>query len=217
MPRHHGRSRTNQYGPGGAVKAAPVQMWRPGPDLGADAGTGTAGWLAHAHGSPEAASLEWTERNVAVLPLGTRFDTVRIPVGIIYAALGTRSRTVVGPLLELALHGPVIQDSERWFYPLVPVGGAPDWTAPAGTYLARGWLGVPRPDQLAPPGMYWCVPAREPGRLCDLARVAALVEAGFARSQGEGRSQERAQGDDRSQERSQGDDRSQRDEGPART
>jgi hypothetical protein len=124
---------------------------------------------------------------VAVLPLGTRFDTVRIPVEVLYAALGTRNRSVVGPLLELALRGPVIQDSERWFYPLVPVGGAPDWAAPAGTYLARGWLGVPCTDRLAPPGMYWCVPAREPGLLCELSRVAALVEAGSARLQGEGR------------------------------
>ncbi|MEU8889365.1 hypothetical protein [Streptomyces sp. NPDC048442] len=159
-----------------------MQTQKPQTDANAEA----SGWLARAHQAPDVAPLEWTERHVAVLPLGSRFDAVRIPVEVVYAAVGTRNQAAVGPLLEAVLGGPVIQDSERWFYPLVPVGGAPNWIARSGTYLGHGWLGVPRTDQLAEPGMYWSVPMRAPGRLCDLMAVAELVEVGFARLSGEG-------------------------------
>jgi hypothetical protein len=143
-------------------------------------------WLAHAQADPETAHREWRDQALAVLPLGVRFDTVRIPAEILYAALVNTRPAAVSPLLEQLLGGPVIQDADRWFYPLVPVGPAARWRSGAtAEYLGAGaWLGVPQVDQLAPPGTHWIVPVREPGRLCGLARVAELVDVGAARLAG---------------------------------
>lgn len=141
-------------------------------------------WLARAHDDPATVHREWMDRRLAVLPLGRRFDAVRIPVEVLDAALGGLRGlrpAAVAPLLEQVLRGPVIQDDARWFYPLVRVGGAVRWRSHAARYLGQGWLGVPQVDQVAPPGTYWVAPVREPGSLCDLARVAELVEVGAAR------------------------------------
>ncbi|MFD3516184.1 hypothetical protein [Streptomyces sp. NPDC058657] len=145
----------------------------------------TAKWLAHAHSVPPQAWAEWADKRVAMLPLGHRFDAVRIPADVLYAAILNVRPAAVSKLLEQLLGGPVIQDAERWFYPLVPVGRADRRQSPAAEYLGQGaWLGVPRIDQLAPPRSYWVVPVREPGRLCNLARVAELVAVGAARLAG---------------------------------
>lgn len=147
-----------------------------------------ASWLANAHTDPVAAHEEWADRRLAVLPLGVRFDAVRIPADVLYAALVNVRPAGVAPLLEQVLGGPVIQDAERWFYPLLPVGPAARWRSREADYLGSDtWLGVPQIDQLAPPGAYWVVPVRKPGRLCDLARVAELVAVGAARLAGSSR------------------------------
>jgi hypothetical protein len=147
--------------------------------------TAAADWLAHAHVTEGAAHSEWATHRLAVLPLGVRFDAVRIPVEVLYAAILDVRPAGVSPLLEQLLGGPVIQDADRWFYPLVPVGPAARWQFRAAAYLGKGaWLGVPQVTLLAPPGAYWVVPVREPGRLCDLARVAELVSVGAARLAG---------------------------------
>ncbi|MEU8886754.1 hypothetical protein [Streptomyces sp. NPDC048442] len=144
--------------------------------------TAATEWLAHAHSVPPQARAEWADQRLAMLPLGKRFDAVRIPADVLHAALITPHPAAEGPLLEQLLGGPVIQDDERWVYPLVPLGGAVRWRSRAAAYLGHGsWLGVPQVDQLAPPGAYWVVPMCEPGRLCALARVAELVEVGAAR------------------------------------
>lgn len=143
--------------------------------------TDAATWLAHAHPDPTVVHKEWRDQVLAVLPLGARFDAVRIPADVLHAGVIVRPAGLA-PLLEQLLGGPVIQDSTRWFYALVPVGPAARWQSRAADYLGLGtWLGVPQVDQLAPPGMHWVVPVREPIRLCDLARVAELVEVGAAR------------------------------------
>jgi hypothetical protein len=144
-----------------------------------------SGWLARAHADPPTAHREWQDQLLTVLPLGVRFDAVRIPVEVLYAAILNVRPAGVSPLLEQLLGGPVIQDADRWFYPLVPVGPAARWRSRTAAYLGFGcWLGVPQVDQLASPGAYWAVPMREPGRLCDLARVAELVSVGAARLAG---------------------------------
>jgi hypothetical protein len=141
-----------------------------------------AEWLAHVHSSPPQARAEWADRRLATLPLGARFDSVRISADVLHAALGNIRPAAVGPLVEQLLQGPVIQDADFSFYPLVPVGRVGHWQSRAGEYLgAGGWLGVPQVNQLAPPGTYWVVPMREAGHLCDLRRVAELVAVGAAR------------------------------------
>ncbi|WP_433547585.1 hypothetical protein ACQPZG_22790 [Streptomyces sp. CA-294286] len=145
----------------------------------------TAEWLARTHADPPTAHQEWQDQRLTVLPLGVRFDAVRIPVETLYAAILNIRPAAVSRLLEQLLGGPVVQDADRWFYPLVPVGPAARWHSRAAEYLGQGaWLGVPQADQLAPPGAYWVVPVREPGRLCDLARVDELVAVGTARLSG---------------------------------
>ncbi|GHH32609.1 hypothetical protein [Streptomyces candidus] len=144
-----------------------------------------ANWLAHAHADPPTAHHDWQARTLTVLPLGVRFDAVRIPADVLYAAILNVRPAGVSRLLDQLLGGPVVQDADRWFYPLVPVGRADRWQSRAARYLGRGaWLGVPQVDQVAPPGAYWAVPMQEPGRLCDLARVAELVAVGAARLTG---------------------------------
>ncbi|GAA3489687.1 hypothetical protein [Streptomyces cremeus] len=145
----------------------------------ASGGARIAAWLAHAHRTPSVAEEEWDARRVAMLPLGRRFDAVRIPAEVVHAGLGTDNRDAVGALLSTMLGGgPVIQDSDT-VYALVAPGQAEKWAAPTGSYRWRGWLTVPRPDQLAEPGVHWLTEMSRPGRLCDLDAVARVAARGF--------------------------------------
>ncbi|MFJ2739057.1 hypothetical protein ACIO3O_05270 [Streptomyces sp. NPDC087440] len=137
-------------------------------------------WLARTHADPHVVEEEWRALGRALLPLGIRFDAVRIPTTIIHTALGTDSRAEVGPFLSQLLDGgPVVQDSDT-MYALVSPGQAGKWAAPTGSYRGRGWLTVPCPDQLAGPGLHWLTEMSRPGRLCDLSEVQRLVVRGFA-------------------------------------
>ncbi|WP_433547581.1 hypothetical protein ACQPZG_22770 [Streptomyces sp. CA-294286] len=150
-----------------------------------DSRTPVAEWLAGAHADPPTAHHDWQARNLTVLPLGVLFDTVRIPAEVLHAAILHVRPAGMSRLLEQLLGGPVVQDADRWFYPLVPVGRADRRQPGAARYLGRGaWLGVPQVDRIAPPGAYWAVPVRAPGRLCDPARVDELVAVGTARLAG---------------------------------
>lgn len=149
--------------------------------------TRASDWLAHTHDDPQVPHREWAERAVALLPLGRRFDVVRIPAAVVHAALGTENRDAISRTLGLLLGGPVVQDGQMWTYALVPVGGVASWPAHAGEYLSAGsWPAVPRPDQLGRPGPHWAVAPDTPGRLCDPAAVSQLVAVGAARLSGEG-------------------------------
>ncbi|MFF0747312.1 hypothetical protein ACFYVL_43720 [Streptomyces sp. NPDC004111] len=122
---------------------------------------------------------------LTVLPLGVRFDAVRIPTDVLYAALGNTPIEDVPAKLDGVLGGPVIQDAYRWFYALVPVGSPDRWQFRSAEYKGAGcWLGVPQIDKVRPPGAYWLVPPRQPRRLCSLASVAELVGVGSARLSG---------------------------------
>lgn len=48
-----------------------------------------ADWLARAHKASAVAAREWTSDLVAMLPLGTRFDAVRIRPEVVQAAAGS--------------------------------------------------------------------------------------------------------------------------------
>ncbi|MFD9075463.1 hypothetical protein ACFVZ2_36525, partial [Streptomyces lasiicapitis] len=52
------------------------------PDRGA-----IADWFARAHPSPREAVAEWANRGVTLLPLGVRFDAVRVPAARIHGAV----------------------------------------------------------------------------------------------------------------------------------
>ncbi|WP_447037597.1 hypothetical protein [Streptomyces sp. DSM 118878] len=146
-------------------------------------------WLAHTQGNPAHAWDEWEANGVALLPLGRRFDTVRIPEALVHAALGATAPREVAALLAQHLGGPVIYDGRT-------MGGT--YYALMRPRLARGWkhqeqapllsdgtfLGVPRLDRTEPPGTHWVVPPAFEGDLCSPRWVAAFIAA--ARDAGEG-------------------------------
>lgn len=56
-------------------------------------------WLAKAHPVPRQAMAEWANHGVALLPLGARFDAVRVPASRIHAAVGSDEPSVVAGTL----------------------------------------------------------------------------------------------------------------------
>lgn len=141
-------------------------------------------WLAHAQEEPAQAWREWRARGVAVLPLGRRFDAVRIPEAIVHAALGTAAPREVAEHLARRLMGPVIYDGRTMggtYYALTQPRAACRWPhADKAAWLGHGtYLGVPRPERTQPPGTHWVVPPQADGTLCGLVPLAALVFAGW--------------------------------------
>ncbi|MEU1024713.1 hypothetical protein ABZ366_21970 [Streptomyces sp. NPDC005904] len=139
-----------------------------------------ADWLARAQRPPVRARREWAVVGVALLPLGPRFEAVRLPGRLVAAALRTAHPREIAGRLGPLLGGPVIFDGrtlDGTYYPLMRPRAERRWEyeafAPclgAGTYL-----GVPRVERRKPPGTYWVAPPRFEGDLCEPAAVAALV------------------------------------------
>ncbi|MFI8346640.1 hypothetical protein [Streptomyces sp. NPDC085596] len=131
-------------------------------------------WLAGAHGSPEQVRREWARCGLALLPLGSRFDAVRIPGELLHAAVGSGA---VGD----ALDGPVIHDVRTLgptYWALVP--RQDDWPGDAETpLLSHGtYLGVPDLTVIGPPGSFWVTAPRRRHHLCRAEEVLALIACG---------------------------------------
>ncbi|MFG2815117.1 hypothetical protein [Streptomyces sp. NPDC048410] len=128
-------------------------------------------WLAGAHESPGQARREWARCGLALLPLGSRFDAVRIPGDLVHAAVGSGA----------ALEGPVIHDVRTLgatYWALVP--HQDDWTGgPDTPLLSHGtYLGVPDLTVVGPPGSFWVTPPRHRHHLCRTEDVLALLACG---------------------------------------
>ncbi|MEU6891615.1 hypothetical protein ABZ934_07400 [Streptomyces sp. NPDC046557] len=158
-------------------------------------------WLAGSHGRPERVRAEWRERGVAVLPIGSRFDAVRLPDPLVHAAVGTADlgHNHTDFALGERLGGPVIHDGHgRNYYAIVPPGTVAEWrSAVCGVEcLGRGThLGIPALDLVAyDPAhpVYWAEVGPRPG-YCDPASVAFLVRVGAARLAGFRQEQGQAQ------------------------
>ncbi|MFE6398919.1 hypothetical protein [Streptomyces alboflavus] len=133
-------------------------------------------WFARAHPLPDQAHTEWARHGVALLPLGRRFDAIRIPAAHLHTAVGSAEPHTVAQALAERLHGPVFRDtrySEAPYYALVPPDTA--W-ADAEQHLGRdAYLGVPHPDGSPSPLACWVVPPPAPGTLCDPAHLRTLL------------------------------------------
>lgn len=132
-------------------------------------------WLARTHPIPEQAHAEWAERGVALLPLGRRFDAIRVPTARIHAAVGSDEVAVVAAALTEWLHGPVFRDtrySEGPYYVLVPPGT--EWAGEEEHLGADAYLGVPRVGDRTMLAA-WVVQPQHPGNVCDPVRLAALL------------------------------------------
>lgn len=136
----------------------------------------SASWLARAHPTPRAAYAEWDQRPLAMLPLGVRFDAVRIPARTMTAGVGSGEEEEIAGFLAETIAGPVIADPGIWFYALVPAGTSASWISRYSTCLGHThWLGVPRIDRDTPPGPHWAVPMERAGTLCKTKPVEEFV------------------------------------------
>jgi hypothetical protein len=140
-------------------------------------------WLASAHTSPDAVRMEWdSETRLALIPLGRRFDAVRLSEGLVHSVAGISEPATVNGWLGWTFNGgPVIHDpGGRRYYALVPPGTAEEWRAPAAQCLGEGtYLGVPRLDLTGLDQRtlcsYWAVPVTRPGKLCQVSDVLTLA------------------------------------------
>lgn len=142
-----------------------------------------AQWLSSAAADTGRARHEWAAHGVALLQCGSLFAAVRIPAGIVHAAVGTDAPEAVASSLAVALGGgPVFLDSQsRHFYVLAPASLAHGWNLPDTECLGAGvFLGVPATDRTEPDpsGSYWVVPMDGPGTLCEAGDVQCLVAIG---------------------------------------
>ncbi|MEI5100499.1 hypothetical protein RB200_20665 [Streptomyces sp. PmtG] len=134
-----------------------------------------ADWLAGADPDPGRVWKEWGERSVALLPLGRRFDALRVPAERVHAAVGSEAPKAVAEALVTWLEGPVIRDLRSPlgpYYVLIP----PDahWDGPEERLSTHTLLGVPRPGHLSLLTC-WVVPPHAPGALCDPAHLRTLL------------------------------------------
>ncbi|MER6233376.1 hypothetical protein ACFY1L_46215 [Streptomyces sp. NPDC001663] len=149
----------------------------------ADASEVIRHWLATAHPTPSRAYAEWTEQGVALLPLGRRFNAIRVPGQLIHAAAGSDQPEHVAQVVRDALDGPVIHDhltAGPTYYALVPYAPAIPWLGANDTPLLGPdtYLGIPTLDHTAPPGTYWVTPPRHRNHLCPHDAVFDLILTG---------------------------------------
>ena len=136
----------------------------------------SSSWLARAHPAPREAYAEWEQRRLAMLPLGSLFDAVRIPARTVVAGIGTDEEEEINAFLAETIAGPVIYDPGIWYYALVPAGTAESWISQRASCLGHTyWLGVPRIGQDSAPGPYWSVPMERVGTLCKVTPVDEFV------------------------------------------
>lgn len=132
-------------------------------------------WLARAHPSPREAVTEWANRGVALLPLGVRFDAVRVPAARIHRSVCSEDPAAVATALDGWLCGPVVRDlraSSGDYYVLVAPGA--EWNGTEELLGKGSFLVVPRIGNLSMI-THWVVPPRHPGNLCSTARLRALL------------------------------------------
>ncbi|MFD5741299.1 hypothetical protein ACFXJM_08275 [Streptomyces massasporeus] len=102
---------------------------------------------------------------LALIPLGWRFEAVRISQAVVQRAVGSGTPPVARARLAHRLDGgPVIHDPGFCrYYALVPPGTAKTWCTPVAECLGEGtYLGVPRVDRIGLDAhtrvSYWAVP-----------------------------------------------------------
>ncbi|MCF3124772.1 hypothetical protein IPZ68_34470 [Streptomyces arenae] len=144
-----------------------------------------ADWFARTLQAPEQARREWADTGVALLPLGLRFDAVRLPDRLVHAALRSAVPDEIAARLGRLLRGPVIYDGRTMggtYYALIRPIERSRWRHQdiAPRLGADTHMGVPRLIRTEPPGTYWVVLPRFEGDLCELSAVESLVTAGHA-------------------------------------
>ncbi|ARX85557.1 MULTISPECIES: hypothetical protein [Streptomyces] len=135
-----------------------------------------AAWLAAADPHPHTVHLAWARQGLALIPLGRRFDAIRVPAERVHAAVGGAEPEAVAAFLADWLDGPVIRDVRSAFgpyYVLVATDAA--WHGAEERLSTNTLLGVPRLGHPLTMLTRWVVPPSVPGDLCDPAHLAALL------------------------------------------
>ncbi|KQW11388.1 hypothetical protein [Streptomyces sp. Root369] len=167
-----------------STQPAPALRELEGPPLSGGA-TGeelpVAQWLLSAATDVRQAEWEWAQDGLTFLRCGPSFTAIRLPGDLVRAAVGSHDPADVDPYLSEVLNGgPVIgAHGLKCYYALVPPGAGLHWRNRDAVCLAWGtWLGVPPVSRTTCNAVegYWAVPMSEPGELCDVAAVNALVE-----------------------------------------
>lgn len=133
-------------------------------------------WLAEADAHPDTVHEAWAERGVALLPLGRRFDAVRVPAARIHAAVQSSEAHTVAAFLGDWLAGPVIRDIRSGhgpYYVLISPDSA--WNGAEERLSTDTFLGVPRLGHPVSMLTRWVVPPTVPGDLCEPAHLSALL------------------------------------------
>ncbi|GGV13508.1 hypothetical protein [Streptomyces spectabilis] len=132
-------------------------------------------WLAEADPRPGKVWAEWEKHGIALLPLGRRFDAIRVPAERIHAAADSDKPEVVATVLHAWIDGPVFRDfrsSMGPYYVLISTGA--DWDGPDERLTTDTYLGVPRPGHSTMLSR-WVVLPSHPGALCDTRHVQTLL------------------------------------------
>ncbi|MER5973003.1 hypothetical protein ABT112_25280 [Streptomyces sp. NPDC002055] len=123
-------------------------------------------WLAAADPDPVHADRWWDTMQVALLPVGQKWDAVR---------LGADDGIRITQRDDIT--GPVIHDSYgRIAYVLVPRGTSATWQVDGTECFGElCYLAVPAPERTEPPGPYWLQAPDGSGLLTDPATLAAAL------------------------------------------
>ncbi|MEV0443224.1 hypothetical protein AB0I84_06890 [Streptomyces spectabilis] len=132
-------------------------------------------WLAEADPNPGKVWAEWEKHGVALLPLGRRFDAVRVPAERVHDVVVSDETETVAKVLRAWLDGPVIRDFRSSLGPYyVLIAPDADWDGPAERLTTGTYLGVPRPGH-ATMLSRWVVLPPHPGALCDSRYLRTLL------------------------------------------
>ncbi|MFD9885110.1 hypothetical protein ACFWZT_27015 [Streptomyces alboflavus] len=137
-----------------------------------------ATWLAAADPHPNTVHAAWAQQGLALIPLGRRFDAIRVPAERVHAAVGGAEPEAVAVFLADRLDGPVIRDVRSAFgpyYVLVATDAA--WHGAEERLSTNTLLGVPRLSHPLATLTRWVVSPSAPGDLCDPVHLAALLTA----------------------------------------
>lgn len=135
-------------------------------------------WLAAAHPDPSSVRRLWLEDARAMLPVGVRWDAIKVPASILRQLAGDDPGQVRSLLTETGAAGPTVVDPGRSYYLLVPRGTAAAWRVHGTECLGVAcYLSTPAPSCTTPPGAHWLTPPDGTGVLCDPAAVRELVAA----------------------------------------
>ncbi|MEV5982869.1 hypothetical protein [Streptomyces sp. NPDC052114] len=142
-------------------------------------------WFARTLDVPEQARREWSDTGVALLPLGRRFDAVRLRDVLVHAAVGATDPDETAARLAQFLRGPVIHDNRTMggiYYALIRPIERKAWRYQdiAPRLGTDTHLGVPKLTRTGPPGTHWVVLPRFEGDLCEPSAVEGLITAGSA-------------------------------------